>query len=125
LIVAAILILPAYRATAQQTAKREPTIAFSTRPSPVLLGQNRFHVALTRPGGVPVAGAEVTVLLVMPPQPEIKHPEMRSEVKLKELGKGHYEGVGLVTMAGKWNVVVRAMQQGKVLAEKKLTIATK
>lgn len=111
--------------SAQNVSKPvSPVISFSTRPSPVLLGQNRFHVSLLR-SGIPVTGADVLVLLVMPAMPEIKHPEMRNEVKLKDLGKGHYEGVGLVTMAGKWNVIVSAREGTKLLAEKKLTIATK
>ena len=62
--------------------------------------------------GRPVTDAEVALLLLMPADPNTKHPEMRTEGKLNSVGGGKYNGIAIVTMAGAWDVTVTAHVQG-------------
>jgi hypothetical protein len=118
----AIACVLAAAAAANQSAL---SISLTTKPSPVLLGQNRFEVTVKTSAGRPVSGADVSVLMVMPAMPEIKHPEMKSDFSLKSAGGGKYTGIGMVTMAGKWNVIITVRRAGKEIGRKKLTLATK
>ena len=95
------------------------TIVLTTKPSPLGLGQNLFDVALKDPKGQPIADAEVGIVLVMPADPKTKHPEMKSEGKLNNVGKGRYNGIVMVTMAGEWDVTITAVRNGKQIAQKK------
>jgi hypothetical protein len=95
------------------------TIALTTKPSPLGLGQNLFDVALKDPKGQPIADAEVGIVLLMPADPKTKHPEMKSEGKLNNVGKGRYNGIAMVTMAGDWDVTITAMRNGKRIAQRK------
>ena len=95
------------------------TIVLTTKPSPLGLGQNLFDVALKDPKGQPIADAEVGIVLVMPADPKTKHPEMKSEGKLNNVGKGRYNGIVMVTMAGDWDVTITAVRNGKQIAQKK------
>ena len=54
----------------------------------------------------------------MPADPKTKHPEMRTEGKLNNVGKGKYNGIAIVSMAGDWDVTVTAMRKGRELARK-------
>ena len=69
--------------------------------------------------GQSVTNAEVALLMVMPADPKTKHPEMRVEGTLNNVGGGKYSGIAIVTMAGDWDVTVTARRDGKVLGEKK------
>jgi hypothetical protein len=66
-----------------------------------------------------VADADVSLLLVMPADPKTKHPEMRTEGKLNNVGKGKYSGIAMVTMAGEWDVTATAVQKGKPIGQVK------
>ena len=68
--------------------------------------------------GQPVTNADVSLVLVMPADPKTKHPEMRTEGKLNNVGAGKYNGIAMVTMAGDWDVMVAASRRGKQLARK-------
>jgi hypothetical protein len=94
------------------------SIALATKPSPLGLGQNFFEVTLKNSKGQPIANADVAIVLLMPADPKTKHPEMKTEGKLNNAGKGKYSGVAMVTMAGDWNVTVTATQNGKQIAQK-------
>jgi nitrogen fixation protein FixH len=94
------------------------TIALTTRPSPLGVGQNLFEVTLKDAKGQPMTNADVSIVLLMPADPKTKHPEMKSEGKLNNVGKGKYNGIAMVTMAGDWTVTVTASQNGKQLARK-------
>jgi nitrogen fixation protein FixH len=94
------------------------TLVLSTMPTPLGVGQNRFDVVVTDARKQPVTDAEVTLLMVMPADPKTKHPEMRSEGKLHNIGKGHYNGVALVSMAGAWDVTVTATRKGQQIGRK-------
>ena len=86
-------------------------------------GDNQFEVMVKGADGKPLAGADVSVLFVMPPTASMG--EMRNEVKLKSAGSGKYTGMGDVMMAGKWNVTVSVKQQGKEVGQKKIALTAK
>ena len=113
IIAAAVLAL-----TVSAAAQSGATLTLTTKPSPLGLGQNQFEVIVKNARGRPVADAEVTLLLVMPADPITKHPEMRTEGKLNNVGNGRYNGIAIVSMAGEWDVTVTATQKGKELARK-------
>ena len=94
------------------------TLTLTTKPSPLGLGQNLFDVAVQDTKGRPVTNAEVALLMVMPADPKTKHPEMRTEGTLNNVGGGKYNGITIVTMAGEWNVTVIARHDGKELGRK-------
>ena len=56
---------------------------------------------------------EVAIVLLMPADPRTKHPEMKTEGKLNNVGKVDYNGIAMVTMAGDWDVTVTAIRNGK------------
>ena len=94
------------------------TLTLTTKPSPLGLGQNLFEVIVKDAKGRPVTDAEVALLLLMPADPKTKHPEMRTEGTLNNVGGGKYNGIAIVTMAGDWDVTVTATQKGKELGER-------
>jgi len=98
------------------------TLTLTTRPSPLGLGQNLFEVTVKSAKGQPVTNADVSLLLLMPADPKTKHPEMRVEGTLHNAGGGKYSGIAIVTMAGDWDVTVRAHEKGKVIGEKKARV---
>ena len=95
------------------------TLALKTRPSPLGLGQNLFEVVVKDAKGHPVTDAEVALVMVMPADPKTKHPEMRTEGTLNNVGGGKYNAIAIVTMAGDWDVTVSATRNGKRLGQKK------
>ena len=92
-------------------------MALTTKPSPLGVGQNLFDVMVTDARKQPIPDADVTLLMVMPADPKTKHPEMRSEGKLNNVGKGRYNGIGFVSMAGDWDVTVTTTR-GKQIGRK-------
>jgi hypothetical protein len=114
--IAAALLIAVAAADAQT---RSATLALTTKPSPLGLGQNLFEVTVKDAKGQPVTDAEIALLLLMPADPKTKHPEMRTEGKLNNVGGGKYNGIVIVTMAGDWDVTVTATQKTKKLAQKK------
>ncbi len=115
-IVAVAFLALAVSAAAQSSIA---TLTLTTKPSPLGLGQNLFEVAVKDAKGRPVTNAEVALLMVMPADPKTKHPEMRTEGTLNNVGGGKYNGIAIVTMAGEWDVTVTARRDGKVLGEKR------
>ena len=115
---AALAMLACTAAAAAQGS----VVTLTTTPSPLGLGQNRFDATVKDAAGRPIADAEVKLSLVMPADPKTKHPEMRTEGKLNNLGGGKYNGVAMVSMAGAWNVTVTAAQNGKTIGQSKATL---
>jgi hypothetical protein len=116
--------------TSPAVAKAGPAkkldIAFTSSPKPTKIGDNAFEVIVKDGAGMPVTGADVSVLLFMPAMPAMKMPEMRNEVKLKHAGAGKYTGSGPVMMAGTYTVTVSVKENGAEVGQKKLTLtATK
>ena len=115
-IVAIALLVASASSVAAQTGV--PSLTLTTRPSPLGLGQNLFEVTVKDTKGQPVTNAEVSIVLLMPSDPKTKHPEMRTEGKLNNMGSGKYNGIAMVTMAGEWHVTVAATRGGKEIARK-------
>jgi len=113
----AALALAAAVSAAAQTGGA--TMTLTTKPSPLGLGQNLFEVTVKDAKDRPIADAEVTIVLVMPADPKTKHPEMKTEGRLNNAGKGKYNGIVMVTMAGDWDVTVTASRNGKQMGQKK------
>ena len=103
------------------------TMTLTTKPSPLGLGQNLFEVFVKDAKGKPVSDADVAIVLLMPADPKTKHPEMRTEGKLNNVGAGRYNAVAIVSMAGDWEITVTASRNGKPIgqAKQKLTAYTK
>ena len=117
--VAAVLsVLLSLPAAAQSTA----SLKLTTTPDPLGLGQNRFDVLVTDAKGQPIADAEVALSLVMPADPKTKHPEMRTEGTLNNIGKGKYNAVVFVSMAGAWHVTATATRGGKSIGQTKISL---
>jgi hypothetical protein len=95
------------------------TVTIKTKPAPLGLGQNLFEAVVKDAKGQPVTDAEVVLTLVMPADPKTKHPEMRTEGKLNNVGAGKYNGIAMVTMAGDWIVTVTATREGKPIGRTK------
>ena len=124
IVAVAIMLALAPSAAAQPGAA---TLTLTTKPSPLGLGHNLFEVAVKDVKGRAVADAEVALSLVMPADPKTKHPEMRTEGKLNNLGGGKYNGIAIVSMAGDWDVTVTATHKGKEIgrAKQRLTAFAK
>ena len=115
-IVAIALLVAAASSAAAQTGTAVLTLA--TKPSPLGLGQNLFEVTVKDARGQHVANAEVSIVLLMPADAKTKHPEMRTEGKLNNVGAGKYNGIAMVTMAGEWHVTATATRDGKEIGRK-------
>jgi len=112
IVAVAVILAFAVSAAAQSSIAN---LTLTTRPSPLGLGQNLFEVTVKDAKGRPVTTAEVALLMVMPADPTTKHPEMKTEGTLNNVGGGKYNGIAIVTMAGDWVVTVTARQNGKEL----------
>jgi len=115
-IAAIALLIASSSSIAAQTGIASLTL--TTKPSPLGLGQNLFEVTVKDAKGQHVTDAGVSIVLLMPADPKTKHPEMRSEGKLNNVGAGKYNGIAMVTMAGEWHVTVAAARNGKEIARK-------
>jgi hypothetical protein len=117
--------------TAEQSRSNPPqvTVTLATRPSPPVTGDNDFEVTV-QVDARPLAGADVSLLLVMPAMPEVGMPEMRNTIALRPAeggaaDEGKYAGRGQVMMAGTWNVTVSVTVANADVVEKKLTLVAR
>jgi hypothetical protein len=114
---------PAAAQTAAKAASaKKLDIAFTSSPKPTKMGDNAFEVIVKDAAGMPVTGADVSVLLFMPAMPAMKMPEMRNEVKLKHVGAGKYTGSGPIMMAGTYTVTISVKENGAEVGQKKLSL---
>ena len=109
-----VLLVVAASASAQPGGA---TVTLTTKPAPLGVGQHLFEALVKDAKGQAVANADVALLLLMPADPKTKHPEMRTEGTLNNVGRGRYNGIAIVTMAGEWQVTVTAKRNGKVIAQ--------
>ena len=122
----AIAASPAAAQATEKSKAAKPAVdimLMKPAPTAVKSGDNQFEVAVKGADGKPLENADVSVLFVMPPMGAMA--EMRNEVKLKPAGGGKYTGSGNVMMAGKWNVTISVKQNGKEIAQKKITVTAK
>ena len=124
ILIAAVVFAAALTVTAQSATA---TLTLTTKPSPLGLGQNLFEVLVKDAKRQPVTDAEVAIVLLMPADPKTKHPEMRTEGKLNNVGAGKYNAIAIVSMAGDWEITVTASRNGKLIGQtkQKLTAYTK
>jgi hypothetical protein len=118
IVAVAVIVLSVAITWSVAAQTRAASLTLTTRPSPLGLGQNLFEVLVKDAKGQPVTNADVSLVLVMPADPKTKHPEMRTEGKLNNVGAGKYNGIAIVSMAGDWDVTVAANRNGKELARK-------
>ena len=97
-------------------------VVLTTVPSPAQKGTNTVRVKLTNAAGKPISGAEVTVTFFMEAMPAMNMPEMKTVIKGTDKGAGMYEGQGDLGSGGMWQVTVMAMQNGRTIATRKLTV---
>ena len=116
-----MLIVAAVVAAAAQVSAQSggASLTLTTKPSPLGLGQNLFEVTVRDAKGQLVTNADVGIILLMPADPKTKHPEMKTVGKLNNVGKGTYNGIVMVTMAGEWEVTISASRDGKSIGLKK------
>ncbi len=117
-----IVLLMVVATVAAGAAQTGASVTLTTTPNPLGLGQNRFDVSVKDAKGQPIANAEVALSLVMSSDPKTKHPEMRTEGTLNNVGGGRYSGVAMVTMAGAWTVTATATRNGQPLGHAKATL---
>jgi len=118
IVAVAVIVFTVAIASSVAAQTRPASLTLTTRPSPLGLGQNLFEVLVKDAKGQPVTNADVSLVLLMPADPKTKHPEMRTEGKLNNVGAGKYNGIAIVSMAGDWDVTVAASRNGKELARK-------
>jgi len=114
---------------AEPTASPRPSpesldvdIDFGTIPDPPRVGNNEIEVRLLDKQKRPVPGAEVDVLLSMPPMPSMNMPAMQAKARLIAIGNGVYKGAATLTMSGRWDVSLMVLRNAHPLASRKTTL---
>jgi RND family efflux transporter MFP subunit len=113
---------PPTAGAASQAGALRNNLEFSTIPSPPRQGNNAFQVKLTDPQGKGIAGAQVEVVFVIPPMPEMGMAGKRVAFRLADKGNGVYEGQGELPSGGTWQLSVVATRAGQTIASKQLSI---
>ena len=96
-----------------------------TTPNPPRTGENVVEVRVRDAEARPVTDADIRVLLSMAPMPSMNMPAMRSEALLTHAGNGVYRGPATISMAGRWDVDVTALRQGRSLAETRTSLVAR
>jgi RND family efflux transporter MFP subunit len=97
-------------------------VDLATEPSPPHKGSNTLRIKLTDSNGVPIIGAQLTVTFYMPAMPAMGMSAMKSTVSGSDKGAGVYESSIDLGSGGTWQVTVSAQQNGRIIANKQLTI---
>ena len=127
-IVMTVVIVGAFVVSACNGAREDTTrpvdINLTYQPDPPTMGENTFDVEVKR-GTTPIVDATVSLELYMAAMPEMKMPEMRTNVTLSHEGGGRYRGKGNVAMAGAWDATVKVSRGGQEIANRKVTLTAK
>ena len=110
--------------TAGTTTGTGMSIDFKTESEPPTSGDNAVEVMVMK-DGKPVTDATVTAVFSMPAMPSMNMPEMKSTATLEPKGDGRYAGVGQMSMAGTWNVLVRVTRGSEELGTHSLSVVAK
>jgi nitrogen fixation protein FixH len=110
------------QSTAKNTAMAQATVELTTEPSPPQKGNNTVLVKLASKDGKPIDGAKVTVTFFMAAMPEMGMSAMKTVINASDKGSGSYEGKGDIGSGGSWQVTVKALKGGHLVANKKLTL---
>ncbi len=116
---------PGAAATAAITGQEtQPTVAidFSTEPATPRKGTNLYRVKLTASDGSPISGAQVNVRSFMPAMPQMEMAAINIATMLAEKSSGVYEGKVDLESGGTWQLTVRALKNGSVLASKQVSL---
>ena len=100
----------------------QPTVDFSTDPSPPHKGNNTFRVKLTSADGTPLTGVQVSIGSFMPAMAAMGMAAMRGQATLTEKGNGVYEGRSELATGGTWQITITVSKGGQVLATKHLSV---
>lgn len=101
------------------------SIDFRSEPNPPTSGENEFEAIVGNPDGTPVTDAEVRVVFFMAAMPSMNMPAMRNEAVLTHAGSGVYRGAGQVMMAGRWDVTVNVLRDGRRLGSRQLSVVAR
>ena len=111
-------------ATAGTTTGAGMSIDFKTASNPPTSGDNPVEVVVMK-DGKPVTDATVTAVFTMPAMPSMNMPEMKNTTTLDPQGGGRYAGVGQMSMAGTWNVLIKVARGSDELGTHSLSIVAK
>ena len=100
----------------------QANVEFTSDPSPPAKGGNTFRVKLTGANGSPISGAQVNITFYMAAMPAMGMAAMKTAANLSDKGNGLYEGKAELQSGGTWQVSVMALQNGAVVASKRLSV---
>src|SRR5438094_329473 len=103
-------------------AQQQANVELTTEPQPPHKGSNIARVKLTGQDGKPIAGANVTVTFYMAAMPAMGMAALKTVINASDKGGGMYEGKGDLGSGGTWQVTVKALQNGQMIANKQLTL---
>jgi RND family efflux transporter MFP subunit len=92
-------------------------------PKAAKVGQNTVRLTVKDASGSPVTGAEVEVMLFMPPMGGMA--AMSSKATLKDAGNGLYVGTIDIPMAWSWQTTVTVKKRGHSLGSLQTTITAR
>lgn len=98
------------------------TISTETNPTPMRSGANTIDVTLHDASGRQISGAEVSVILYMPPMPSMGMAAMRVVSKAVAGDSGYAATINL-PMGGSWRMTVVASKNGRELAREQMDIS--
>lgn len=100
-------------------------ITFRSQPDPPRTGDNTLEVSIRDGSGRSITDASVSVTFFMPAMPAMNMPAMRTETTLSHAGNGVYRGIGQVMMAGRWDVTVTVVRNGRQMGARQFAVVAK
>jgi RND family efflux transporter MFP subunit len=91
-------------------------VRLRTVPDPPTTGDNIVELNLGDRDARLASDADVQVSLYMPPMPTMNMPAMRSDAKMEHMGQGVFRGTVSISMAGRWEVTIRVVRNGRAIA---------
>ncbi len=98
-------------------------VQVTVNPETPVIGANTVRLRLTDSQGVPVEGATVSVVAIMPAMNPM--PEMRAFAEITQTGPGVYEGPFSLSMDGSWPLTVEIEKAGVGSARLSFDMATR
>ena len=106
--------------TQPETAPLE--ISVQTVPSPPRTGENAVEVQVRDGKAQLVSDVEVQVSFFMPAMASMNMPAMRAEARLQPVAPGVFKGPVSISMAGRWDVTVSVVRQGRQVAASQTSV---
>jgi len=98
-------------------------VQVTVNPETPVIGANTVRLRLTDSQGVPVEGATISVVAIMPAMNPM--PEMRAFAEITQTGPGVYEGPFSLSMDGSWPLTVEIEKAGVGSARLSFDMATR